>query len=899
MKNEKTTRKDLIDNLIKNANWGEIFDEKNQDRIPKEATFIFEEYPTDHGPVDYALFKEGSLVAFVEAKRESIDPRNVLEQAKRYGKGVDSEDKFGPEKEYGVPFLYSTNGHQIFFIDLTQSKVIQREVACFHTPEALSEFLTRDEEECYKNLESWPIRDGLRPYQVEAVQNLEQDIIDGYRELLIAMATGSGKTRTIISFMYRMLKAGLAKRVLFLVDRRSLAAQAAMAMSAYEAEPGATLDQIYNVYTQAFKKKDIEGESDFKPNILNVKQLRDPTDQSFIFVTTIQAMKINLFGYEDDDFILDETSDLDKQLDIDIPIHAFDLVIADECHRGYTRKQESKWRKVLNHYDAIKVGLTATPIPSTKAFFGKISYNYPYDTAVREGYLCDYDAIRINSKIGNYGTKLEEGEEVKYINRDTGQIDYDEIEEEEQLDIENMYSDWVTEDTDRKVSQELVKWLLEFEQEKGHFPKTLIFATNDIQFTSHSDRLVDFLRFELNRGDDFVKKITGNPNVDSPLSLIRHFRNAPEPTIVVTVDMLSTGVDIPQIEAIVFARRIKSRVLFDQMMGRGTRLAPEIYKTHFTVFDATGVLHYFKNISAFEPESPASEYLKYEDLFTIILQTTGRRKEQAVKKFARRIKRWTQDISSEGRKDFKPYLAKMSEKSGLEIEDLEEFAVKLKLLCDKHLKVMREILEDEHFAYLCNNYKKRKRYFTSVIEQEDIVDSEYLFPVMGKEPLIPDDYIKEFERFVQENEANIVELEILLNQPEKLDLDILENLRKKLTSQPQNFTEKNLKKAYKKPLTNIIQIILHALKGAPLMDHKERVMMVMQGLRDEKDFDKEQLKWLNLIEKHLNSNLIIIVEDLSLPSFTQKGASWRKLNQIFDNELSKLLTEINKRMILW
>ena len=176
--------------------------------------------------------------------------------------------------------------------------------------------------------------------------------------------------------------------------------------------------------------------------------------------------------------------------------------------------------------------------------------------------------------------------------------------------------------TNRKIIQEVAKYAYEHEAVTGHFPKILIFAVNDIPHTSHADQLVRTCRTFFNQGDDFVKKITGNPNVDRPLQRIREFRNRPNPKIVVTVDMLSTGVDIPALEFIVVLRPVKSRILWEQMLGRGTRLCPDINKSKFVVFDCFDgtLIQYFRNVSSFDIEPPGRTPLTLPEVIENIWQ---------------------------------------------------------------------------------------------------------------------------------------------------------------------------------------------------------------------------------------------------------------------------------------
>ena len=554
--NEARTRKELIDKLLKQNGWGPIvpFEEGKQ-----YSHGAVEEYPTTSGPADYLLFHNGRAIAAVEGKKVAVGPQNVLQQAERYARDIrGTQFNYG---EHHLPFVYSTNGVSIWFRDLRHPLSRSREVAGFHTAEAMEEMLAKDEEATAKWLQEHPVDNKyLRPYQREAIQATEKAMLDRKRNMLIAMATGTGKTFTTANLIYRLMKSGYAKRILFLVDRKALAAQAVTALASFEAEPGLKFDQIYETFSQKFRREDFEEGSVYDPKVLPNEYLTDPKSRdAFVYVCTIQRMRINLFGKEGlFGTALREEEDAET---LDIPINAFDVIIADECHRGYTSSEESKWREVLNHFDAARIGLTATPAAHTTAFFKEIVYRYDYESAVRENFLVDYDGIAIQSDITINGTFLKEGEEVGVRNTETGQLLFDTLEDERQLAPDSNESGWTAPDRNRKIIQELKKYFLKQEEEHGNFPKTLIFADNDLPHTSHCDVLVNMLRDEFNRGDSFVQKITGSPTVDRPLQRLREFRNRTNPGIVVTVDMLSTGVDVPKIENIVFLRAVKSRIL--------------------------------------------------------------------------------------------------------------------------------------------------------------------------------------------------------------------------------------------------------------------------------------------------------------------------------------------------
>lgn len=880
---EKTTRNRYIDVSLRESGWTNIVDFEDGKKFDFAAV---REYETDNGPADYVLFHDGRALAAVEAKKISLGPQNVLVQAERYSKGFsDGEFDFNG---HHLPFVYSTNGEVIWFRDLRKKNSRSYKIAKFHTPQALEEMLKKDVSAYESWLDKNPVQmERLRGYQREAIEAIEDSLAAGKRKMLLAMATGTGKTFVASALMYRLLKSKYVKRILFLVDRRALAAQAVGALAQFTPEPGLKFDKIYEVYSQRFKKEDLSEDVKYDPKVLPKDYLEDPQEKhTFVYVCTIQRMRINLFGKEgmfewakcDED----EEEDAEK---LDIPIHAFDCIIADECHRGYTSTEEGKWRQVLDHFDAIKIGLTATPAAHTKAYFDDIVYRYTIDRAVREGFLVDYDPVRIKSDITMNGFFLKAGEEVKLIDPTTGRESLDVLEDEREYDATAIERKATAPDRNKKIVKEFAKYALEFEKENGRFPKTLFFAVNDIPHVSHADMLVNFLRDEFNRGDDFVQKITGSPTVDKPLQRIREFRNRPEPSIVVTVDMLTTGVDIPKIENIVFVRPVKSRILFEQMMGRGTRLAPDINKTHFTVFDAVGVLEYFKKATDFTADPPEKPTRTIRDVVESIYGNRDR--EYNVKSLIRRLQRVSKNVSSDGREMFANYIPE---------GDISAFAHNLPAKLDKEWAATMKVLRDDGFLDLMENYPRAKQQFVVADTKEDIVESEIIFRTVDGREYKPADYISEFEKFVKKNPDHIQALKILLERPADFTTDELTELRQKLSKRPEKFTEKNLRKAYHNELADIISIVRHAAKGEPLLSAKEHVARAMKIVKEGKKFTPKQEEWLKLIENHLVENLVIDKRDFSYPPFSRHG-SWKKADEIFEGQLPKLLTKINVAMI--
>jgi type I restriction enzyme, R subunit len=887
--NEAQTRKEFIDTLLKSAGWGPIV-RFQIGKVP--ANGAVEEYETENGPADYILFQNGKPLAIVEGKKVAVGPQNVLTQAQRYARGLkDSPWRF---QEFRIPFIYSTNGKVIWFQDLRHPLNRSREILAFHTPQAVDEMLAKNDgaiEWLKANSVSNP---RLYPFQKEAIESIEKAIFEKNRRMLVAMATGTGKTFTVINLVYRLMKAGLAKRILFLVDRRALAAQAVTALASFECEPGLKFDKTYEVYSQKFRREDLEEGEVFDPKVLPKEYLTDPKSRdSFVYVSTIQRMRINLFGREgmfgggtNDE---DDDSDAEK---INIPIHAFDLIIADECHRGYTSQEESKWREVLNHFDSIAVGLTATPAAHTTAFFKKLIFRYEYERAVREGYLVDYDAVAIQSDVTINGAFLHEGEEVGLRDTQTGQLLFDILEDERELSPTSNEKQWTAPDRNRKIVKELKRYLDEQEKERGYFPKTLIFADNDMPHVSHCDQLIDVLRDEFGRGDAFVQKITGSKSVDRPLQRIREFRNRPNPGIVVTVDMLSTGVDVPKIENIVFMRNVKSRILFEQMLGRGTRLCSAIQKTHFTVFDCFNgtLLEYFRKTTAITAEAPNKPTRTVKEIVQAIANNEDR--EYNTNILSKRLLRISKNITEQSRFEFNAHLKC----------DIAEFAQSLKDRLDRNWAGTMAIIQNEYFYNLCENYEKPRAVFTIADSIEDQTNSYDLFRRADGSQLKPGDYILSFEEFVRRNPEHIEAIEILLNRPQDFHTEELKSLREALATKPNDlrdkFTERNLRRAYKNELADIISMIRHAAKGETLTTVEIRVEKAIEKVKRGKSFTAEQEKWLNRIAEHLKKNLLLEKDDFDyLPLFAREGVNFQKLNRVFDGKLSELLIEINKAVL--
>lgn len=884
---EWLTRKRLIDPKLKATGWSIIPFTPGMS-LNSHKHCAIEEFETANGPADYALCVDGRVLGVVEAKKLTLGPQSVLTQAERYSKGfTDSPFNF---RGYRVPFLYSTNGEVIWHHDIRHELNRSHIVAQFHTPEALLEQIDKDFDSSCGALNRMPNdHPKLRPYQREANGAIEKAIADREQQMLVAMATGTGKTFTMVNQVYRLMKSGVARRILFLVDRRALAAQAVLAFASFEPEPGLKFTNIYEVYSQRFQREDFDEDQKFDPKVLPSSYLTDPQPgHAFVYVSTIQRMTINLFGRDAIFAAGDEELD-DDATKLDIPIHAFDLVIADECHRGYTSSEAAIWRKTLDHFDATKVGLTATPAAHTTAYFKDIVYRYEYERAVREGYLVDYDVVAIKSNVRMSGVFLKEGEQVGVVNPESGAQQLDLLEDERQFDSTQVERDITAPDSNKKILLEVKKWAEEHEKQYGRFPKILVFAVNDLPHTSHADHLVEIGRDVFGRGDSFVHKITGR--VDRPLQHIREFRNRPMPNVVVTVDLLTTGVDIPDLEGIVFLRPVKSRILFEQMLGRGTRKGEHFPdKSHFVVFDCFDgtLLEYFKKATAITAEPPQHETRTIAEIIEDIWNNRDR--DYNIRRLVKRLQRIDKEMSGEARDMFAAYIPQ---------GDMAQYASDLPRKLRAAFTETMKLLRDKAFQDLLVNYPRRQRTFWIAVETEDTVTSSWLVRGTDGKEYKPDDYLTVFAKFVKENPAQVEAIRILLGRPEDWSTSALTELRQKLAAAPQRFTLENLRKAhqihYHKALVDIISMVKHAAnEEEPLYTPAERVKLAVAKISAGKAFTAEQIQWLDRIEAHLAENLTIDKDDFdAVPVFSLAGG-WGRANKVFEGKLPQMIRQLNE-----
>jgi type I restriction enzyme R subunit len=848
-----------------------------------------EEHETNDGPADYALLDGPDIVAVVEAKRLTVGPQNVLTQAERYAKGLLGLPGAHPHGNgYGVPFIYATNGEVTWFRDVRHPMNRSRKVAGVHTPNALRERLAHDLDAACARLAATPNDNPrLRPYQRDANTAIEAAIADRKRAMLVAMATGTGKTFTTVNQAYRLMKAGVAKRILFLVDRRALAAQAVRAFASYEAEPGKKFNQVYEVYSGRFQKEDFEDDEAFDASVLPTEYLTDPKPGvAFVYIATIQRMAMHVLGRQAIFGAGDEPIDEDAD-QLDIPIHAFDAIIADECHRGYTGAEESVWRDTLDHFDAIKIGLTATPAAHTLSYFKDKVFDYPYTQAVLDGHLVDYDAVAVRSSVRVNGVFLKEGERVQIVDTETGRVTRDELEDERTFTSSDVEARITAPESNRAILAELKRYTDEHEATHGRFPKTLIFAVHDQPHISHADALVDLARDVFGRGDDFVRKITGR--VDRPLREIRKFRNRPEPGVVVTVDLLTTGVDIPDLEFIVLLRAVKSRILFEQILGRGTRKGEKVQKERFVVFDCFEgtLLQYFAESTGLTAEKPVGPTRTIAEIIQAIWDNRDR--EYNTRCLVKRLHRIDRTMSGKAREDFAAFIPD---------GDMARYATGLPAALRKVFVQEMTLLRNPDFQALLEGYERAKTPFLVATDIEDDVDSQWI--VRGPDGTVyrPPDYLQAFDAFVREHRADVDAIAILLDRPADWSPQALVELNQKLLGHPLRFTRERLQRAieitHKKALVDVISAVKHAAdQSAPLLTASERVERAFVRLTEGRSLTADQAAWLGHIREHLRANLSIEKGDFAEAPVLERAGGYKALRRAFGDDAEQLLRDIN------
>ncbi|MCW4627878.1 MULTISPECIES: type I restriction-modification system endonuclease [Marinomonas] len=919
----------LIDEQLRLAGWDadtQHLKYSNGTRPVIGRNMAIAEWPTGKdetgkvGFADYVLFAGLIPVGVVEAKRYNQDVADKLNEAYRYSKHFDllayreelakraandeqmmaavSEFKINQYNAtgYQIPFCFSANGRGYSAAVKSKSGIWYRDTRlATNQPDALPQWFTPKElltklEQNTGQLNNWFATHqdmselGLRYYQEDAVRAVENAVVSGKRSALLAMATGTGKTRTAIAIMYRMIQSQRFKRVLFLVDRRSLGEQAL-----------ASFDDT-RIQEQSFNR------------IFNIKGLTDrfPEDSTKIHVATVQSLVKRVL--QSDEFI---------------PVGLYDAIIIDEAHRGYILDKEqtegelafrdqqdyiSAYRRVIDQFDAFKLALTATPALHTTEIFGRPIFNYSYRTAVIDGYLNDYQPpIKINTELNTKGIAFAKGQQVQRLTVN-GDLQLDQLEDEQNFEVDQFNKQIIAPSFTQAICQELTNWL-----DPNGQQKTLIFCVNN----EHADAVVDALREAFrqsgnpafaNLAHNVIIKITGNSDKDANKvqSLITRYEKDRLPNIVVTVDLLTTGIDVPSICNLVFLRKVRSRILYEQMKGRATRLCPDIGKTNFRIFDAVDLYRTLESVDTMQavvvrPEvslttlvAEISDDKAYELIESNDQSFAQNSHEQLVSKLQRVITQANyQKLRS---RDVEQQIQKLDER--LKNVTRCSFAE-----LGKTLKSQGARVSAQYFAELPNlveQIEDLKRTLNSLRDRPiftDIADK-----VIGVETLYgdynqPDDFLDAFDRLVRDNINQLAALDAVVNRPRDLTRKGLVELQEWFDAK--RFDESALQTAWKQKTNQDIaaKLVGHirraSMKNPQLLPFDVRVDHALEKIKAERDWNAVQVKWLDRLASSIKDKVVLDDDVYKIGNYRRDGGK-RRLQDALDNELDEILQKFNE-----
>ena len=891
------------------------------------------------GPADYVLFVDGKALGIVEAKKVGTTLSAVAEQSARY---TTAKNWIPQRWADPLPFTYETTGIETNFRDQQDPDSRSRPVFAFHTPEHLLE-LVQQPSTLRKRLRhlafAHPLNEtGLRECQIDALSSLEKSLAENRPRALIQMATGSGKTFTAVTQAYRLIKHAGAKRILFLVDRGNLGRQTVNEFQQFTTpDDGRKFTDLYNV------------------QMLGPGGI-DPVCK--VTVSTIQRLYSQLSGNATFDDEADEHSGyeaagatvgkdpLEVRYNPKIPIESFDFVIVDECHRSIY----NLWRQVIEYFDAFLIGLTATPSKATLGFFDRnLVTEYPYVQAVADGVNVGYDIYRIKTEVSEKGVTVKAGHDYQKRDRLTRAKRWEIQEAEETFQKTQLDRSVVVPDQIRTVIRTFREKLFTeifpdrparakaMGLDEPWVPKTLIFAKDD----SHAEDIVDIVRKEFGKGNDFCKKITYRASGKSE-DIIKAFRTAPEFRIAVTVDMIATGTDIKPLECLLFLRDVRSQLYFEQMKGRGTRtIDPDALasvtpdaggKTRFVLVDAVGVTESDKTDSRPMESKPSVAFDKL--LLGIAM---GARDEATLTTVASRLARLDRMLSRTDREEIAKvsggHSVKQIAAALIKATDPDEIKAKAQASgaatysepTPAELKAAAEALAEEAAKPLATNpalrdlleAKRRKADVTIDHLTGDTVISA------GYDEEKARQLVTSWKQFLEDNQNEITALQILYNRPHAkrhLVYEELKTLAEAVGRPPYHIAPAEVWKAYehleKRPvttdpvkiLTNLITLVRHTVdpQKTPLAPFPELVetryqqWLTQHGER----FTDGQRHWLDVIKNYvaLNGAFATDDQDAYLDAWqsvdSDEGVPLAVAHRVFGKDaLKPIIEELNEVLV--
>ncbi|SEI39726.1 type I restriction enzyme, R subunit [Cribrihabitans marinus] len=866
----------LVDEQLRQSGWdvdSATLRHSKGTRPERNRNMAIAEWPTSSGPADYALFTGRTLVGVVEAKRKRKNVMSALDaQATRYSRDIEPDDSFdiagGPWGQHKAPFIFATNGRSYYPAMATQSGIwfrdtrdetnASRALEGWFTPKGLIERLEVDRRAAEKELDDKPFNFGfdLRPYQKNAIKAVEKGVSEGQREMLIAMATGTGKTKLAIAMIYRLLEAKRFLRVCFVVDRSALGEQAESAFETTRMVGAKTFAEIFGL--RGLDAQEID---------------RDAK----IHICTVQSLVKRV---------------LEREPGERPPVDQYDLILIDECHRGYLLDREmseaettfrdqndyvSKYRRVVEYFDSVKVGLTATPALHTAQIFGDPIYRYSYREAVIDGWLIDHDPPHlIKTALSEAGITIEAGETIDVLDPRTGEIDTATLPDQLDFTVEHFNRRVRAPKFNQVVAAEIARRIDIMSPDAG---KTLVFATSD----DHADEVVQYLRQAyrdegLEIREDMIQKITGS--VDKPGQLILKYKNEADPRIAVTVDLLTTGIDVPAITNLVFLRRVNSRILYDQMIGRATRKCDEIGKEAFQIYDAVDL---YPNLQAMTEMRPVvvDPKVSFETLFDGFENAgDASHQEEILDQIIVKLSRKVRKMNAEIREQYTAQAGETPEQT------LERFR-------GGPAPEVRQWTQSRPGLGKFFDFKGDRGAppIIPIYTGDDTVTGVTRGYGEGVRPA---DFIDAFETFVRNNANKIDALNLVVTRPRDLTRESLRDLR--LALDARHFTESALRTAWRDRTNediaaSIIGFIRQAALGDPLVPYADRVDAAIRKVASAHDLDDVQRRWLDRIGDEMKSQVVIDRQAFDDPPFAQQGG-YRRLNKIFGGELDAILEEI-------
>lgn len=919
--NPEQLARDTIDAELIRCGW--VIQNKNQINLKAGVGVAVREYQTDIGPADYVLFADAKPVGIIEAKREEEGHHLTMHEDQTEGYAT---AKLKYINNQPLHFGYESTGTVTRFTDYRDIKPRSRPVFTFHRPETFVEY-SRQEKSLRTRLQDIPAlpTNGLRDCQIIAINNLEQSFKEARPKALIQMATGSGKTFTAITFIYRLLKFAKAKRILFLVDTKNLGEQAEGEFMAY----------VPNDDNRKFTE--LYGVTRLKSSFI-------PADNQ-VYISTIQRMYSILKGSELDESAEEQNPNerfmpkepLPVTYTEKVPIEFFDFIVIDECHRSIY----NLWKQVLDYFDVFQIGLTATPDNRTFGYFNKnIVSDYGYEKAVIDGVLVPYNVFNIETKITKEGSKIFIGENVDRRERLTRRKFWETVDEDIEYSGKQLDKDIVNPSTIRTIIRAIKENLPAMFPDRidsdGKFevPKTLIFAKTD----SHAEDIIEIVRDEFAEENKFCKKITYKADED-PKTVLSQFRNDYYPRIAVTVDMIATGTDIRQLEVLVFMRDVKSRSYYEQMKGRGTRTcsleqlkltgtpSAKMTKDHFVIIDAIGVEQSQKTDSRPLEKKPGMSLANLLDAVAV-----GARDEDTLTSLANRLIRLDKQINDKEKANFAAaadgYTINHVVKELLNAYDPDTIeSLKRKAESEKPEASPADIHSQftthhsriiEQAVHVFNNPELRnfivdvrKKYDQTIdtINQDEIQNIGWVKDQEAAAALT----ISNFTAWIEAHKDEITALQLFYGQPyqrRELTYKMIKDLYEKIITEQPLLAPAQVWRAYEQmkqtngsPKNELIALVslVRKVSGADtsLTGYDKTVDKNFQSWVFKKQaggttkFTEEQMQWLRMIKDYVATSFHVEKDDFELDPFNKNGGLG-KMWQLFGELTEEIINELNE-----